>query len=88
MEREARGTKLFQAGHVDVFRRVSSTGCDLALMVVVARTVNEAPDCVRQCGVGMGAISSAFTLLSFWRVGDVIDVGMFVERMWHGSAIY
>lgn len=73
--RDARGTKLFHSGQLDVFRRASSTDCGRALMVVVARTVKEAPDWEPQCGVGMGGVRFDFTLLSFFKEGDVmIDV--------------
>ena len=78
LERDARGTKLFQVGHVEVSRRLSSTGWGRALMVVVARIVNEAPDCEPQCGVGMGGISSAFTLSLFLESEDVMLVMMYV----------
>ena len=64
---EARGTKLFHWGHVEVSRRASSTGSGRALVVVVARTVKAAPDWGPQCGVGMGGISSVFKLLSVSR---------------------
>ena len=74
LDREARGTKLFHSGHVDVSRSPSSTGWGRALMVVVARTVKEAPACEPQCGVGTGGIISAFTPLSLLREGDAMMV--------------
>ena len=47
-------------------------------MVVVARTVKEAPDWEPQCGVGMGEISSDFTLFLSSREKDVMIVVLFV----------
>lgn len=61
-----------------MFRRASSTGRGRALIVVVARTVKEAPDWEPQCGVGMGEISSDFTLLLSSRNTDVMMVVLFV----------
>lgn len=55
-------------------------------MVVVARTVKAAPDCAPQCGVGMGAISSAFTVLSLSREGDVMMVVVSVLK--HAYDVY
>lgn len=71
---------------MDVLRSPSSTGWGRALMVVVARTVKEAPDCEPQCGVGMGGIRSAFTSLSLSREGDAMMVVGFVLE--HVCALY
>lgn len=49
-------------------------------MVVVARTVKEAPDCEPQWGVGMGGISSVFTLFSFPKEGNVMLIVVFVFK--------
>ncbi len=49
-------------------------------MVVVARTVKEAPDWEPQCGVGMGSMASAFTPLLLSRDGDVIIVMVFAHE--------
>ena len=82
LDREARGTKLFHTGHVDVSRSPSSTGWGRALMVVVARTVKEAPDCEPQCGVGTGGVSSAFTPLVLSRERDaMMIVGFMMEHV-------
>ena len=50
-------------------------------MVVVARIVKEAPDCAPQCGVGVGGISSASTLLSFFEDPDVMMAMILVASM-------
>ncbi len=49
-------------------------------MVVVARTVKEAPDWEPQCGVGMGGMASAFTPLLLSSDGDVIIVMVFAHE--------